>query len=78
MKVQLAEPGKGCHPGLMRNFLADGYCSDDAVFIVIPGYRDIWGFELGQYQVHIRFILLDIVTGYRSQYQQNSFLISAR
>lgn len=77
-KVQLAEPGKGCHPGLMRNFLADGYCSDDAVFIVIPGYRDIWGFELGQYQVHIRFILLDIVTGYRSQYQQNSFLISAR
>lgn len=77
-KVQLAEPGKGCHPGLMRNFLTDGYCSDDAVFIVIPGYRDIWGFELGQYQVHIRFILLDIVTGYRSQYQQNSFLISAR
>ena len=77
-KIQLAEPGKGCHPGLMRNYLADGTCGDDAVSIVIPDYRDLWGFDLRQYQIHARFILLDTVTGYRSQYQSCSTIIKAR
>ncbi len=45
--------------------------------IIIPGFRDIWGFNLSQYQVHARLILLDTVTGYRSQYQQGAFLIRA-
>ncbi len=76
-KIQLAEPGRGCHPGLMRNFLADGSCGDDAVSIVIPGYADIWGLRLDSYQVHVRFILLDTVTGYRSQYQQGTCLVKA-
>ena len=35
----------------------------------------IWGLNLQHYQVHARFILLDTVTGYRSQYHQQSFLI---
>lgn len=30
---------------------------------------------MNRYQVHRRFILLDTVTGYRSQYQKESFLI---
>lgn len=77
-KIQLAEPGKGCHPGLMRNYLADGTCGDDALSIVIPDYRDLWGFDLRQYQIHARFILLDTVTGYRSQYQSCSTIIKAR
>lgn len=75
-KIQLAEPGRGCHPGLMRNFLADGSCGDEAVSIVIPGYTDIWGLRLDKYQIHARFILLDTVTGCRSQYQQGAFCIS--
>ena len=44
--------------------------------IVIPGYADIWGLRLDKYQIHARFILLDTVTGYRSQYQQGAFCIS--
>lgn len=75
-KIQLAEPGRGCHPGLMRNFPADGSCGDEAVSIVMPGYTDIWGIRLDKYQIHARFILLDTVTGYRSQYQQGAFCIS--
>ena len=42
-------------------------------------YRRLrWGFELEQYQVYARFILLDTVTGYRSQYQEGAFIIKAR
>ncbi len=44
----------------------------DADLIFDPG---IWSLNLQQYQVHARFILLDTVTGYRSQYHQQSFLI---
>ena len=39
-------------------------------------FSDIWGLRLDKYQVHARFILLDTVTGYRSQYQQGAFCIS--
>lgn len=48
------------------------------VSIVIPGYAEQFGFELDQYQVYARFILLDTVTGYRSQYQDYATLIPAR
>ena len=33
------------------------------------------GAALNRYQVHCRFILLDTVIGYRSQYHKESFLI---
>lgn len=45
------------------------------VSIAIPEYDGRWGFELNQYQVH--FILLDSVTGYRSQHQKYSSLLTA-
>ena len=35
-------------------------------------------FILDQYQVYARFILLDSVTGYRSQYHEASFIMKAR
>jgi len=60
------------------NYLADGTCGDDALSIVIPDYRNLWGFDLMQYQIHARFILLDTVTGYRSQYQSCSTIIKAQ
>ena len=75
-KLQLTEPGKGCHPGLLRNYLADRPCSDGDVSLRIPDYVSRSGLDLRQYQVHGRFILLDTVTGYRSQYQKIKFIIN--
>ena len=77
-KIQLTAPGRCRHLGLLRNFLAEGDCSAGVVSIVIPGYVERWGFELEQYQVYARFVLLDTVTGYRSQYQEGAFIIKAR
>ncbi|MBR4352078.1 MAG: hypothetical protein IKQ01_03315 [Bacteroidales bacterium] len=73
-KVQLTQPGKGRNPGKMRNVLADRPCGSSSVNLFIdPG---IWGLNLQQYQVHARFILLDTVTGYRSQFIAQSMVIS--
>ena len=65
------------HLGLLRNFLAEGDCSAGVVSIVIPGYAERWGYELDKYQVYARFILLDSQTGYGSQYQEYSALLTA-
>lgn len=71
-KIQLTAPGGGCNPGKMRNFLAEGTANDPAVTTRIPDYISIWGLDLDSYQVHARCILLDTLTGYRSQYLQLS------
>ena len=75
-KLQLTEPGRGCHPGMLRNYLADEPCGSDPVIVRIPDYVSRAGAALNEYQVHGRFILLDTVTGYRSQYHKKSFLVS--
>lgn len=65
-KVQFTTPGTGCNPGLMRNFLSksvpDGSTTSITFFIPKPisGNR--------AFQIHMRYILLDFITGYRSQY----------
>ena len=38
----------------------------------------IWGYELDKYQVYARFVLIDAVTGDRSQSQDYSTIIFAR
>lgn len=75
-KIQLAAPGRGRHPGLMRNFLAVGKAGGARQIVSISGYVDRWGLDLPSYQVHARCILLDTETGYRSQYLAVSGLIS--
>ena len=77
-KIQLTAPGRCRHLGYLRNFLAEGDCSSGVVSIVIPGYAERWGYELDKYQVYVRFVLIDTVTGYRSQYQEGAFIIMAR
>ena len=76
-KIQFEEPGMGRNPGKMRNFLSTsipiGTCSE--IEILIPEYQAIWGLALETYQLHMRYILLDAVTGYRSQYQSLSTLM---
>ena len=77
-KLQLTEPGKGRHPGLMRNVLADKNCGDGQVSLIVPDYINICGFDLDEYQVHCRFLLLDTLTGYRSHYQEQSICLKAK
>lgn len=71
-KIQIAEPGVGCHPGLMRNYLSqsvpDGSCSE--IVFSVPRER----MDLETFQIHVRYLLLDTVTGYRSQYHSVSVL----
>lgn len=77
-KIQLTESGRGCHLGMLRNYLADELCGTDPVHVRIPDYVSRAAAALNQYQVYCRFILLDTVTGYRSQYHKESFLIVCR
>ena len=70
-------PGHRRHLGLLRNYLAEGDCAAGVVSVVIPGYAGVWGFDLDQFQVYARFILLDSITGYRSQYHEYATLIRA-
>ena len=60
------ESGVGRHPGRQRNYLSpsvpDGASSE--IEFVVPMNRN----ELTMFQIHIRYLLLDTVTGYRSQY----------
>ena len=56
---------------MLRNYLADELCGTDPVHVRIPDNVSRAGAALNRYQV----ILLDTVTGYRSQYQKESFLI---
>lgn len=77
-KIQLTEPGRGCHPGMMRNYLADETCETDNVHIRIPVCISRNSLDLEEYQVYGRFLLLDTVTGYRSQLQKHSAVIKVK
>ena len=63
---------------MLRNYLADELCGTDPVHVRIRDYVARAAAALNQYQVYCRFILLDTVTGYRSQYHKESFLIVCR
>lgn len=68
-KIRIVEPGKGCHPGMMRTFLAeDVQAAGSGVKIcrfAVP--TSLAGSTL---QLHSRMLLLDSESGYRSQYQK--------
>lgn len=74
-KLQLTEPGRGRHPGLLRNYLADANCDAAQIRVTVPEYTEQVGFELEQILVYARFVLLDCVTGYRSQYQDYATIL---
>lgn len=71
-KIQLAAPGAGRNPGLMRNYLSPSIpimqSSTVEYTIHIPGK------VLSTYQLYMKYILLDTITGYRSQYLSLSTL----
>ncbi len=71
-KVQLVKPGRSYHAGRMRTYLAENVNTDEGgehlVRFSIPGYVEAFGLQLQEYTVHFRLMLIDEVTGYRSQY----------
>ena len=78
VRLQLTSVGGGKRPGMMRSFTALQNCQDqesDAV-ILIPDYRDVWDLDLKEYTVHVRYFLIDTLTGYRVRYKSKSFQIS--
>ena len=83
-KVQLTEAGKGCNPGKMRNFLAEEATEDDMatgsdssrpVALTIPVRTAFPEVSAATCSLHLRYMLIDRLTGYRSQYQKLSTVI---
>ena len=83
-KVQLTEAGKGCNPGKMRNFLAEEATGDDMatdsgpsrpVTLTIPICTSFPEVSAATCSLHLRYMLIDRHTGYRSQYQKLSTVI---
>lgn len=64
-KIQLTAPGVGCDPGKMRTYLGVRSSENEIVFNVPrPDIED--------YQVYLRYRLIDSVTGYRNNWKKNT------
>ena len=62
-KIQLTAPGVGCDPGKMRTYLGVRSSENEIVFNVPhPDTED--------FQVHLRYRLVDSVTGYRNNWKK--------
>ena len=60
-RIQLTAPGVGCDPGMMRTYLGIRNHQNEIVFNVPnPDTED--------YQIHLRYRLIDSVTGYRNNW----------
>jgi hypothetical protein len=78
-RVQLTAIGKGASSRVPRkSVLSLESCASSPVELVVPDWRSLWPelVEEGCYQVHGSFVLLDAVTGYRSQRRRWSFKVS--
>lgn len=71
-KIQIEAPGVGHNPGMMRNYLSKSVQSGTVSEIVfnVPRKR----FDIDMFQLHLRYLLIDSKTGYRSQYHSLSAL----
>ncbi len=70
--------GHGRQPGYLRNSLALSNCRSGCseVEFLIENYKKTWPVSGPSYQVHCRYLLIDAVTGYRSNYKKASFVIN--
>lgn len=60
-RIQLAAPGVGCDPSKMHTYMGIR-CSDNVIVFNVPSQ----GTE--DYQVHLRYRLIDVITGYRNNW----------
>lgn len=71
-KIQIETPGVGRNPGKMRNYMSESIPTGTVCEIVfnVPRKR----FDIDMFQLHVKYLLLDTQTGYRSQYHSMSAL----
>ena len=77
-RVQLVEAGRGLSSRVpWKSVLASKPCSALPVEVVLPEYRSVWPAVDGAsvFGVNMRFVLLDAVTGYRSQKHRKSCVV---
>ena len=67
-RIRLAPPGVGYDPGKMRSYMGIR-CSDNEIVFNIPNP------DIEDYQVHLRYRLIDSVTGYRNNWHKLSATI---
>lgn len=60
-RIQLTAPGVGCDPGKMRTYLGVRSSENEIVFNVPRP-------DIDDYQVHLRYRLIDEITGYRNNW----------
>ncbi len=68
-RIQLTAPGVGCDPSKMRSYMAT-HSRGNMVEIQVPNP------DIENYQAHIRYRLIDEVTGYRNNWYKNSSIDS--
>ena len=64
--IQLTAPGYSAHRGKFRNYV--GVLSDEGfVSFVIHDFRSVCSLDLKEYQVHMKYFLIDANSGHRSK-----------
>ena len=76
LRLQLTRPVGGRDGGRMRSFLADGFLSGGAaaLSVLIARTPEFWELSSSACTVHVRHVLLDVRSGYRSVPRSESFL----
>jgi len=64
-RIQLTAPGVGCDPSKMRTYMGIRN-ADNEIVINVPSPN------IEDYQVHLRYRLIDSVTGYRNNWHKLS------
>ena len=75
-KFQIGVPGCGRNPGLMRNCLSVSVPASDCSVVEFLVPDTVPALEMKQ--LHLRYLLLDTKTGYRTQYHSLSIFIKAQ
>lgn len=78
-RVQLTEMGKGASSRVVRkSVLSSSSCESLPVELILPDWQSVWPELVAEriIRVHGSFVLLDAVTGYRSQRRRWSFKVS--
>ena len=65
-KLQLTAPGYSSHRGKFRNYIGTVTGTGHVTFTV-PDFKTVSGVELQEYQVHMRYVLIDAESGHRSK-----------
>lgn len=75
VRVQLAKPQGGFRPGLLRSYLAEPALvpGEGVATVAVPDFRSVWGLDLDGFTAHLKCVVLDGKTGYRTSPRKVSF-----